>query len=229
MAEQQVDTRYYQVATPGSLAERLVIRARREILATFLRETAAGSHSTIVDVGVSDVVGDAANALERDFPHPQNITAAGLGEGAAFRAAFPTVAYHRIEAGAPLPFPDRSFDIATANAVLEHVGSPEAQRRFVAELARVGRVAFLAVPHRFFPVEHHTGLPLAHWSDATFRLACRLTGKQDWAQPENLILMSRSRLRALWPHPGARIGTTGIGLGPFSSNLYLLIGAPRRD
>jgi len=197
MAETQLDGLYYEVATPGSLAERLTAKAREAIFASFMRETRAGRASTILDVGVSDLVGDAANALERHYPHPENITACGLGEGSAFRAAFPRVAYRRIEAGEPLPFADRSFDVATANAVLEHVGSAAAQRQFVSELARVGRIAFISVPHRYFFVEHHTGLPLVHWLDATFGPACRLAGKGRWARTENLILMSRPRLRAL--------------------------------
>jgi len=61
-----------------------------------------------------------------------------------------------------------------------------------------------------------------HWTDTTFALACRLLGKGSWSKPENLILMSRSRLIGACP-PGTRaeIGTTGIELGPLSANLYL--------
>ena len=41
--------------------------------------------------------------------------------------------------GTRLDFPDRSFDIAFSNSVLEHVGSLDAQRAFAKELRRVGR------------------------------------------------------------------------------------------
>jgi len=224
--ETELDRRYYEVATPGSLAERLAARARERIYRDFLTLTRADRDRSLLDVGVSDVVGDAANHLERMYPHPERITAAGLGEGAAFRAAFPMVRYVRIEAGKGLPFADREFDIAASNAVLEHVGSEAGQRAFLAELARVARTVFVSVPHRYFPVEHHTGIPFLHWTDGSFRLACRATGKTTWAQPENLILMTRQRLRALWPN-GGNIGATGLRLGPFSSNLYLFIEPPR--
>ena len=73
------------------------------------------------------------------------------------------------------------------------------QRCFITELLRVARRVFITVPHRFFPVEHHTGIPLAHWSDTSFRLACRLTGKTRWSRPDELILMSRRRLSQLVP------------------------------
>lgn len=224
----RVDARYYQVATPGSLAERLVVTARDAIYRDFVRLTQPAPASTILDVGVSDVVGEAANVLERKYPHLDRVTAVGLGAAHEFQAAFPLVAYRQIAPGEPLPFADRSFDIATSNAVLEHVGSPQAQAFLVAELARVARVAFISVPHRFFPVEHHTAIPVLHWTDASFAAACAVLGKREWAQPAQLILMTRDRLRRLGapfgPTRSVRVGTTGIALGPFSSNLFLLIG-----
>jgi hypothetical protein len=218
----RVDTKYYEVATPRSLSERLVIRARDRIYADFMRLCLPAAQDKVLDVGVSDVVGDAANVLERRYPFRQRINAVGLGSGEDFIAAYPDVTYRQIEANRPLPFADDEIDIVTSNAVLEHVGSLENQRRFVADLMRVGQRGFVTVPHRFFPVEHHTGIPLLHWMDRSFALACRVFGKREWSRPESLILMSRSRLRAACP-PGVpvRIGSTGLLLGPFSANLYL--------
>jgi hypothetical protein len=54
-------------------------------------------------------------------------------------------------------------------------------------------------------------------------MACRVTGKSEWADEENLILMTRKRLWRL-AAPIKRstvVGYTGLALGPFSSNLYL--------
>jgi SAM-dependent methyltransferase len=217
-----VDGKYYQAVAPRSFAERLAIRARDRIYFDFLRLCRPTAEDTILDVGASDVIGEAANVLERRYPHPERITAVGLGTAEEFRAAFPKTTYRQIVANAALPFADKSFDIVTSNAVLEHVGSSENQHRFVADLMRVGRRVFITVPHRFFPVEHHTAIPLLHWLDSGFALMCRLLGKQDWSRPENLILMSRRTLRAACP-PGLRveIGKTGIMLGPCSANLYL--------
>jgi hypothetical protein len=225
-AVEPVDQRYYQVARPGSLAERLVIVARDAIFADFLRLTNPSPQSTILDVGVSDVVGEAANVLERKYKYLDRVTAVGLGQADHFKASFPQVAYRQIEPGENLPFADASFDIATSNAVLEHVGSEAAQAHFVAELTRVARVSFISVPHRFFPLEHHTGIPFLHWTNPSFAWACGLLNKREWAETETLILMSRARLRRLTAplDRPVRVGTTGIPLGPFSSNLYALIG-----
>lgn len=217
-----IDSKYYEVAAPHSLAERVMIRARDRMYSDFMRICSPRPADTILDVGVSDVITDAANMLERRYPHPERITAVGLGAAGEFLRAFPDVGYRQIAANQPLPFADKSFDIATSNAVLEHVGSGANQHRFVSELMRVGRKVFITVPHRLFPIEHHTGIPFLHWTDAGFGLACRLLGKEDWCRPENLILMSSRRLRGASPrNVPISIGTTGIALGPFSSSLYL--------
>ena len=224
MTESTVDDRYYEAVSKSGISVRLLILARDRIYADFQRFCAPRAQDPVLDVGVSDVIAPGANLLERLYPHPERITAVGLGAGGDFRAAHPQVTYRRIVANEPLPFADGAFAVAASNAVLEHVGSPEAQRAFVAELARVARKAFITVPHRFFPVEPHTNIPLLHFADATFALACRATGKSEWAAQQNLILMDRARLRSLVP-PGckAEIGATGLPLGPFSSNLYLYI------
>ena len=218
------DSRYYEVAPSQSRADRVLTAARDRIYRDFLRVMKPRPEDRILDVGVSDVLTDGANMLERLYPHPDKIVACGLGEPEAFRVGFPNIAYTQIEPNKPLPFGDGSFDIATSNAVLEHVGSFENQRAFVAELTRVAKRVFVSVPHRFFPIEHHTALPFAHFTDATFKVACKLTGKEAWADPKELILMSRGRLKRAVPQ-GRRmdIGYTGLHLGPFSSNLYLAL------
>lgn len=225
MAAEPVDARYYQAAQPRSLGERAMIVARDRIYADFLDLCRPDAASRILDVGVSDVVTDSANVLERTFPHPENITALGLGEGNSFREAFPQVAYRQIEANKRLPFADGSFDIATSNAVIEHVGSPENQAAFVRELSRVARKVFISAPNRFFPIEHHTAVPLLHFWRPTFEVACKAMGKSEWLDPANLILIDRDRLNEL--APGERTGYAGLPLGPFSSNLYLFIDQDR--
>jgi hypothetical protein len=217
-----VDTRYYR-EVQGGVAKRLFVAARQRIFQDFLARMRPSSIDQILDVGVSDVLNDGANILEQCYSIQKNITACGIGAGLAFQRAFPSVQYCQIEPDEALPFKGNSFDIATSNAVMEHLGSSERQSIFVKELCRVARRVFISVPNRFFPVEHHTAIPLAHFQDGTFRLACRITNKAEWALEENLILMTRKRLwRLAAPiNRSTAVGYTGLSMGPFSSNLYL--------
>jgi methyltransferase family protein len=219
-----VDEEYYREVSPGSVAERFLISARNRIFQDFKTRIRPSQSDQVLDVGVSDVVNDGANVLERNYPHQKNITACGLGAGVQFKKAFPLVRYIQIEPNVRLPFDDNTFDIATSNAVLEHVGSLENQSFFVHELCRVARRVFISVPNRFFPIEHHTALPIAHYQHNIFQIACRITGKSEWARDQNLILMTRKRLWQLAApiRKRAAVGYTGLLLGPFSSNLYLV-------
>jgi hypothetical protein len=216
---------YYEVAKPGSLSERVMIAARDAMYATFRQRHRLTATDRIIDIGVSDVITNGDNMIERKYPHPAAITAVGLGDGGAFRRTFPEVEYLKVAPGAALPFPPRRFRVAVCNAVLEHVGSPDAQQALLEEMLRVADEVFVTVPNRYFFIEHHTLLPFVHWLDASFKLACRAFGKQKWTDPGTLILMSSGRLRQMAEHLRApiewSIGYTGIACGPFSSNLYL--------
>src|SRR5262249_33733628 len=113
-----MDEKYYQAMPSRSLSEKLVIAARDRIYDDFIRCCRPAPDDAILDVGVSDVVNDAANMLERRYPHPDRITALGLGHGEDFCAAFPQTAYTQIEPNRRLPFDDKTFTIAASNAVL---------------------------------------------------------------------------------------------------------------
>ncbi len=218
------DASYYEVVQTASLAEKLAIAARKRIYDKFIECCQPQAVDKILDIGVSDVAHDIANIFERRYPHLAQVTAVGLGEGHSFRADYPAVTYRQITPHTDLPFTNQSFDHVISNAVLEHLGSAEKQKHFIAEHIRLGRQVFITVPNRFFPVEHHTAIPFMHYNDATFKLACRLLGKTAWLQQENLILMTQRKLAALVPvGSNYTIGTTGIALGSFSSNLYLHI------
>jgi SAM-dependent methyltransferase len=73
--------------------------------------------------------------------------------------------------GCQLPFRDQSFEIVFSNSVIEHVGSPEQQRRFAAEVQRVGKRYWVQTPNRWFPVEQHLLTPLVHWLPANLQRA----------------------------------------------------------
>ena len=146
------------------------------------------------------------NFFEELYPWPERITALGLHEGAGFRARYPHIRYVQGDALA-LPFGDGEFDIVFSNAVLEHVGGRERQRRFVSEALRVGRRVFLTTPNRRFPVEVHTRLPLVHWLPERAANGVLEALHKDFAK--DIHLLSRRSLESLFP---GRVRIVNLGL-----------------
>jgi len=151
------------------LAGQVSLWNRRRKLRLFLRSMRPGPETTIVDVGVGDTAfesepGVAAthNFFEAVYPWPEQIMAVSDVPLPRFAEAFPRVST-LTASGTELPFEDDEFDVAVSNAVVEHVGGRDEQRQFVAELCRVAPKVFLSTPNRWFPVEVHTLVPLAHW------------------------------------------------------------------
>ena len=119
---------------------------------------------------------------------------------------YPGLRYLPVVSGQPLPFKDREFDIVFSNAVLEHVGSRDAQARFVAELRRVSKALFITTPNRWFPFEHHTGLPFLHYlPPALFRALIRNTRYRHWADEANLNILTVPGMAKLFPGAGIHI------------------------
>ena len=120
--------------------------------------------------------------------------------------------------GCALPFPDGAFDVVFSNSVIEHVGSAEQQRRFAAEVARVGRSYWVQTPNRWFPVEPHLLTPFLHWLPARVKawIARRFTIWQWVTRPApdrrefyvehflaDIRLLGPAEMRRLFP--GARV------------------------
>lgn len=201
------------------LVDAISLRSRRRKFGLFMATMAPTADTTVLDIGVDDLgfgergAGEGGscgtlNFFEELYPWPGSVTALGLHEGARFHERYPQARYVQGDA-LRLPFEDGSFDIAFSNAVIEHVGGCDEQRRFVSEALRVARRAFVTTPNRWFPVEVHTRLPLVHWLPE--RLAHRgydLAGKP-WAK-ENHLLGPRA-LRDLFPRE-ARVLNLGMTL-----------------
>src|SRR2546423_168616 len=222
-----VDSIYYRDAGSMAGARGISARARAAMYALFVRQLQPTASTTILDVGVSDEEGPETNMLEKQHPWLDRITCAGLGDGSELHRSYPALSYVKIDGSGRLPFQDKAFDIGWSNAVLEHVGGREQRISFLRELIRVSRSVFLTVPNRWFPVEHHTGIPLLHWNGALFRASLRSTPMRYWSDPRNMDFLSRRMLLDEWPGSGpADVFYAGLRLGPLSSNLALVAKTP---
>jgi SAM-dependent methyltransferase len=144
------------------LADRISLRSRRRKFGLFMETMGPTAETSVLDVGVDDLAfGDLSenegscgtlNFFEDMYPWPERLTAVGLHEGDRFRTSYPNARYVQGNA-LELPFEDASFDVVFSNAVIEHVGGEDEQRRFVAEALRVAPRAFITTPNRWFPIE----------------------------------------------------------------------------
>ena len=194
------------------LADAISLRSRKQKLRLLLEELQPTPSTSVLDVGADELgFGESEgcgtlNFFEELYPWPQQITALGIQDGAAFRARYPHIRYVQGDAGA-LPFADGEFDIVFSNAVIEHVGDRARQLLFVSEALRVGRRVFLTTPNRRFPLEVHTRLPFVHWlPDRLAHRAYETTGKRF---AKDIHLLSRSSLESLFP---GRVRIVNLGL-----------------
>jgi hypothetical protein len=98
--------------------------------------------------------------------------------------------------GRRLPFKDGSFDLVYSNAVIEHVGDFESQRRFAAECRRVGVGYYVQTPNRRFPVEVHLMRPFVHWLPRRVQERM-LHRRKSWFLRE-IRLLDRGEMRSLF-------------------------------
>jgi methyltransferase family protein len=220
----------FNLSAPDSLVARVAARARRRMFDRFLHATGIVPEETLLDVGAtSDETYEASNYLEAWYPHKHKITAAGIDDAAFLEQRYPGVTFRRIDGGA-LPFGDASFDVVHASAVLEHVGSAENQRRFLADLARVARRAvFVTTPNRWFPIEVHTQFPLLHWlPKPLFRRLLAGTRHAFFAHEAHLNLVGSGELRQMARAlPGWQVTVEPLRLFGWPSNLLLTLRRPR--
>jgi SAM-dependent methyltransferase len=146
------------------VASRVSMRSRERKLQLFLELLRPGPETSVLDVGVTDAPfgsGSTDNFFEALYPWPDRVTAVGRTSLDRFAAAFPAVTVVQAD-GRSLPFADGAFELGFSNAVVEHVGGREEQRRFVHELCRVAERVFVTTPNRWFPLEVHSLVPFAH-------------------------------------------------------------------
>ncbi len=202
-------------------------RSRGDRFELFMREMKPADTDRVLDIGVTNATTRSSNFLEAGYPWPHNIVAVAPTPVPDFRRTFPGVALE-VADGRDLPFADGSFDIGFSNAVIEHVGSREDQRRFVAEITRTCRRAFICTPNSRFPVDPHTLLPFVHWLPRPSRHALlKVTGNRHWASEETLNPLSARSFLALFP-AGVSVRLVRQRMAGMTSVLIAITGpAPR--
>lgn len=214
---------YYRNTGGLPLASRVSLAARRKMFRLFMDSFRPDSQTSILDVGVtSDTSFAESNFFEQMYPYPERIVCVGTENATHLTTLYPGLRYAQVRPGERLPFADREFDIVFSNAVVEHVGDQAGQRAFVRELCRVSAGFFITTPNRWFPVEHHTGLPLVHFlPSSVFRSLIRRTRFAYWSSEAHLNLLGTAQFLDLFPSD-ARPTIHRIRLAGLTSNLVAI-------
>ena len=143
------------------------------------------------------------------YPWKGNISAVNISEEhiSNIKKCYPEIEAVVCDA-CKLPWPDKYFDIVYSNAVIEHVGDFERQKKMAAETMRVGKRWFVTTPNRWFPFEFHMRLPFVTWLPGNGYLRIgnvisynHLKGKYTVGTKRNdLRLMSAEELKKCFPN-----------------------------
>ncbi len=176
-------------------------KSREQKFRLFLRLLRPTPATRILNVGASGPHHALPEQFESQYEHLGQITGGGisLSQVQDYRDSFAGVKSLVFD-GCALPFTDESFDIVYSNAVIEHLPDRESQRRFAAEVARVGRGWFVTTPNLWYPIEPHYHLPFIQFLPQQWQRG--LVSKLGKVPYENLRLLSKSQLRELFPHGG---------------------------
>jgi len=148
-----------------SIFSKLSYKSRKKKLELFYDLLSPDEHTKILDVGaeVSPDMDRGLQLIDR-CQRKSNISAINLSEEHIhkIRNTYPEI-NACVGNACNLPFPDKSFDVVYSNAVIEHVGNYENQRKMASEIMRVGKSWFVATPNRWYPFEFHLRLPFVTW------------------------------------------------------------------
>lgn len=202
-------------------SRKMTEHSRRKRFDLFMREMQPRPTDRVLDVGAGEGEGRSVNFFEEWYPWRKQVTAVALSDLPLFRRAYPEVAFV-VGDGRKLSFADRSFDVVFSNAVIEHVGTAKDQKKFVAEACRVADRVFISTPNRWFPIDAHTMVPLAHWLPSRWRNAIyRAFGRSYFADEKRLRLLSAHALRSLCPK-GFRVRLVRQRVFGWTANLNAL-------
>jgi len=199
----QTDREYEYHADLGFLNRlnyALSARVRRKIFDLFMRECQPTPEMRIGDLGVTANRSTPVHYFfEALYPWKDKGTAVGREDAFWYPEKFPGMTYINTDLRS-IPLEDNYFDAAICNAVVEHTGVREQQKKLIYEICRVSKRIVVTTPNAGFPVDPHTFVPFAHWlPEPQYRAALRLLGHTEFADIEVLNPLGVSDFMALFP------------------------------
>ena len=168
-----------------------VLKNRKYFYNYFLRNISFDKQSTVLDVGTTPSLDQHENFFIYSYPYKNNITCLSNVDCSAINQKFKYLKF-LIKDAKNSNLKDNSFDIVHSNAVIEHVGNFNEQKKFLKECIRISKKQiFITTPYRFFPIEMHTKIPFIHFLPKNlFRNILKIFGENFFSHEKNLNLLS---------------------------------------
>lgn len=185
--------------TFNALCEHIFIRFRRKRMKRFFNLIAPSSSVRLLDIGGTAQTWE----TEAESHLPFAVTLLNNHE-------YKDVSEERfisiIADATNLPFPDKSFDIAFSNSVIEHMGTWERQLAFAREARRVANKLWIQTPARSFPIEAHLLAPFIQYLPKALQHRIARWTPRGLLTPgavhqivDEVRLLNKREIRALFP------------------------------
>lgn len=197
-------------------------RVRRKVFDLFMQECRPTPEMRVGDLGVTANQGTSVHYFfEILYPWTEKLTAVGREDAYWYPEKFPGITYINADLRS-IPLPDGHFDAAICNAVVEHAGVREQQKRLIYEVCRVSKCVMVTTPNAGFPVDPHTFVPFAHWlPEPYYRAVLRALGHGAFADIEVLNPLRASEFLALFP-PSRKNRLVKVGFPLLPTNLVCI-------
>lgn len=107
-------------------------------------------------------------------------------------------------------YPDRSFDVAHSNSVIEHVGTWQNMVAMAGEIRRIAQLYYVQTPNFWFPIEPHYRTPFFQMCPENMRARMLLRKKRGFRGPhssldaamrdvQSVALLDYGQMSALFP------------------------------
>ncbi|MEA3226070.1 MAG: methyltransferase domain-containing protein [Planctomycetota bacterium] len=196
-----------------SIFSKLSRISRIRKLELFNRVMRPAENTKLLDVGAeADPKSEGQLQFIDTYPWKENMTAGNISVEhiSTIKEYYPEIEAVVADA-CDLPWPDKHFDVVYSNAVIEHMGSFERQKKMASEITRVGKRWFVTTPNRWYPFEFHMRLPFVTWLPFNGYLWAGRIVSYDHEQQKYTVGRRRNDLRLMTARelqkcfPGSRV------------------------
>ena len=172
------------------ILKKFILKSRINIFKIFLKNVKFDKNSKILDVGTTPILDSHENIIFQQYKWRNNITGFSNQDCNMLNNKFKFNKFIKGDA-TNIQLKKNLFDISFCSATIEHVGSYKNQKKLISELFRVSKnYVFLTTPHRGFPIDFHTKLPLIHLLPKNIhRKILKIIGLSYFAIEKNLNLL----------------------------------------